>query len=81
MDTKKEICYIGKKITKAGLVTACDGNISVRCADGSILITPSQKPKGEVRKKRYTSGELNWPRIRGKWKAFIGNVNAYPNIF
>lgn len=68
MDTKKEICYIGKKITKAGLVTACDGNISVRCADGSILITPSQKPKGEVRKKDILRVSLTGHVLEGNGK-------------
>lgn len=32
---------------EAGLVAACDGNISFRRDDGTVVITPSGVPKGD----------------------------------
>ncbi len=49
MDTKKKLCKIGKKMKNAGLVAACDGNISFRSTNGLIVITPSGVPKGELK--------------------------------
>ena len=49
MDTKKTLCKIGKKMKQVGLVAACDGNISFRRHDGSVVITPSGVPKGELK--------------------------------
>ena len=51
MKRKKELCCIGKKMKEVSLVAACDGNISYRRADGTIIITPSGVPKGEIKKK------------------------------
>ena len=44
MDTKKTLCRIGAQMKEAGLVTACDGNISFRRSDGAGVITPSGVP-------------------------------------
>jgi L-fuculose-phosphate aldolase len=46
MDTRKILRRIGKEMKDAGLVAACDGNLSFRREDGSIVITPSGVPKG-----------------------------------
>jgi L-fuculose-phosphate aldolase len=46
MDTRKILRRIGKEMKDAGLVVACDGNLSFRREDGSIVITPSGVPKG-----------------------------------
>ena len=40
---------------EVSLVAACDGNISYRRADGTIIITPSGVPKGEIKKKRLAT--------------------------
>lgn len=49
MDTKKTLCTVGRHMKDANLVVACDGNISFRRPDGTIVITPSGMPKGELK--------------------------------
>lgn len=43
-----EVCEVGRRLYTAGLVAGNDGNISVRLADGNILITPTGASKGEL---------------------------------
>ena len=59
MDTKKTLCRIGAQMKEAGLVTACDGNISFRRSDGAIVITPSGVPKGELKPKHLLVVEMS----------------------
>lgn len=68
MDTKKDLCRIGKKMKEAGLVAACDGNISFRRADGSIVITPSGVPKGELKPKHLLVVDLDGKVLEGTAK-------------
>ncbi len=42
---KHEIIKIATLLHHKNMLAACDGNISYRCNDGRILITPSGKPK------------------------------------
>lgn len=49
MDTKKTLCRVGKEMKQAGLLAGCDGNISFRRDDGTIVITPSGVSKGHVK--------------------------------
>lgn len=46
---RREICHAAHQIARAGFVAANDGNLSARCADGHILITPTGVYKGDVR--------------------------------
>lgn len=68
MDTKKGLCRIGRKMAAAGLVAACDGNISFRRADGLIVITPSGVPKGELKPKRLLVLNLDGQVVAGVGK-------------
>ncbi len=43
-----EVCEVGRRLLAAGLVAGNDGNISVRLADGNIMITPTGVSKGEL---------------------------------
>jgi L-fuculose-phosphate aldolase len=45
---REEIAETGRKLYDLGFVPATDGNISVRLADGSILITASGVSKGKL---------------------------------
>lgn len=45
---RRRICRIGRQMAQAGYVAANDGNLSVRCADGHILVTPTGVYKGEL---------------------------------
>lgn len=49
MDTKKCLCETGKAMKQAGLLAGCDGNISFRREDGTIVITPSGVSKGHMK--------------------------------
>lgn len=51
MDTKKTLCRVGKEMKQAGLLAGCDGNISFRRDDGTIVITPSGVSKGQLKPK------------------------------
>jgi len=44
----RRICAVGRQMAQAGYVAANDGNISVRCPDGHILITPTGVYKGDM---------------------------------
>lgn len=69
MDTKKTLCRIGAQMKEAGLVTACDGNISFRRSDGNIVITPSGVPKGELKPKHLLVVDLDGHILEGTGKA------------
>lgn len=45
-EIKKEMCEIGKRIYKRGMVAANDGNISVKLNDNEFLCTPTGVSKG-----------------------------------
>ena len=47
-EAKKMIVDIGRRMYEKNFVAANDGNISVRCPDGHILITPTGVYKGEL---------------------------------
>lgn len=68
MDRKKTLCNIGRKMKEAGLVAACDGNISFRRPDGTIVITPSGVPKGEVKPKDLLVIDKDGKLIKGNGK-------------
>lgn len=69
MDTKKTLCRIGQKMKEAGLVAACDGNISFRRDDGTVVITPSGVPKGELKPKHLLVVDLDGHVLEGTGKA------------
>ncbi len=54
---------------EAGLVTACDGNLSFRRDDGTIVITPSGVPKGELKPKHLLVVDLDGHVLEGTGKA------------
>ena len=45
---RQEICHAAHQIAQAGYVAANDGNLSARCPDGHILVTPTGVYKGDV---------------------------------
>lgn len=45
---RDEICKIGRRLVKQGLVVAADGNISVRLSESEILCTPTGMSKGQM---------------------------------
>jgi len=49
VDIARQLVLICHRIYERGFVTATDGNVSARLANGNILITPSALNKGRVR--------------------------------
>ena len=45
---RQQICRAAHQIAQAGYVAANDGNLSARCPDGHILLTPTGVYKGDV---------------------------------
>ena len=45
----RQLCRAGRSLFRQGFTPANGGNLSVRCPDGHILITPSGVSKGELR--------------------------------
>jgi L-fuculose-phosphate aldolase len=45
---REMIVAVGRRLYQRGLIVAGDGNISARLPDGSILITPAGRCKGEL---------------------------------
>lgn len=45
---REQICHAAHNIAQAGFVAANDGNLSARCPDGHILVTPTGIYKGDV---------------------------------
>jgi len=45
---RRQICHAAHQIAQAGYVAANDGNLSARCPDGHILLTPTGVYKGDV---------------------------------
>jgi L-fuculose-phosphate aldolase len=61
---KTEICEIGRRLYQRGLVSAYEGNISVRVGPDEVLCTPSQMCKGFL-----ASDDLCTVNLRGEQTA------------
>ena len=46
MDQEMLLCQIGSRLYRKNMLAGCDGNLSFRRSDGTIVITPSAVPKG-----------------------------------
>ena len=61
---RQEICHAARQIAQAGYVAANDGNLSARCPDGHILVTPTGVYKGDVEPEQLLEvtpeGEVVW---------------------
>jgi L-fuculose-phosphate aldolase len=45
---RDSLILVCRQLYRKGLVAATDGNVSCRCEDGTVFITPSGIPKGEL---------------------------------
>lgn len=68
LEEKKRIMEIGKRLYQAGLATGTEGNISVRLADGSILITASGANKGNLSEREIIRVDLDGKKTLGTGK-------------
>lgn len=61
-----EIVRAAEFLHSRGLLAACDGNLSARLSDGSIMITPSGVPKRSLRQKDMVLMDLEGQPRRGR---------------
>ena len=67
-ESKKELVRICHLLYDKNLVTAADGNVSVRVSKGHILLTPSGKGKGFVEEKDILVLDLEGNLVEGSGK-------------
>lgn len=68
-EAKELILSIGKKMSDSRFVTANDGNLTVRCGEDAVWVTPTGVNKGELTeemliKVRISDGKI----LEGTWK-------------
>ena len=63
---REEIIKTATMLHQKNMLAACDGNISYRCDDNTILITPSGKPKFLLEEKDIAVIDINGKVIKGK---------------
>lgn len=80
MDTKELLCKVGLKMSQTKLVVACDGNISYRQADGTIIITPSGVPKGELKENMLVNINLEGKVLNGN-QVPSSEMNMHMSIY
>ena len=61
---RQEICHAARQIAQAGYVAANDGNLSARCPDGHILVTPTGVYKGDVEPEQLLEVTLEGEVVR-----------------
>lgn len=61
---REEICHAAHQIARVGYVAANDGNLSARCPDGHILVTPTGVYKGDVRPEQLLEMTLEGEVVR-----------------
>src|SRR3954468_3026257 len=63
---REEICRFGKMLHERGFVAATDGNLSVRLADGNILVTPTGMCKSMMEADDMAVVDLNGRQLSGR---------------
>jgi L-fuculose-phosphate aldolase len=66
---RQEICVVGRWMYERGYIVACEGNLSVRLDDGSILNTPTCMNKGSLTPDDLVVTDLNGRQLSGNRKA------------
>lgn len=61
-----DLVEFGQRIHQQGLVSACDGNLSIRLGDDRILATPSGVSKGMMRPEEMVVVDMQGNRIVGE---------------
>ncbi len=79
-ELKNEVAYFMTRLYQQKLTTTSGGNISFRCDDGTILITPSQTDKGRMTGDEIACMDLDGNIIGKKFKPSI-ETQMHLNIF
>jgi L-fuculose-phosphate aldolase len=62
---RREIVEVCRRLYERGLIAGPDGNVSVRMADGRVLVTPAGLSKVEVRPGNLVEVDLDGKKLRG----------------
>ncbi len=73
MSDKKKLVEICHKVYSHGFVAACDGNVSCRTSNNTVLITRSGICKGDVTEKDIVEIDLNGKILSGRQKISTEN--------
>jgi L-fuculose-phosphate aldolase len=65
---KEQICEIGRRLYMKNMVSANDGNISIRVGENEVLCTPTMICKGFMTPEDLCAVDLNGNQIAGKRK-------------
>ncbi len=65
---RREICIAGRWMYERGHIVACEGNISVRLDDGSVLTTPTCMNKGMLAPDDLVITDLHGRQLAGDRK-------------
>lgn len=79
-DERKMVCEVGHRMYEKGLVSATDGNISVRLGEGRFLCTPSGVSKGFLKPGDLVIADAEGNKIEGVGKVtseFFTHLAAY----
>ena len=57
---REQICEIGRISYQKGYLAGYEGNISIRMADGNVLITPSGLHKGFFAARSHDHHHASW---------------------
>lgn len=67
-DKREEVAYFMRRLYNRGLTTCSGGNLSLRCPDDLVLLTPSALDKGELRADQIllmrTNGDNLTPNLK-----------------
>ena len=66
---RRELCLVGRWMYERGHIVACEGNVSVRLADGRILTTPTCMNKGMLEPEDLVVVDLEGRHLEGARKA------------
>src|ERR1700741_3519949 len=65
---RRDICIAGRWMYERGHIVACEGNISVRLDDGSVLTTPTCMNKGMLAPQDLVITDLHGRQLSGDRK-------------
>ena len=58
-EAREDVCAVGRLLYERGYVASNDGNISVRCGEDEVLITPSGVSKGRMEPRMLVRCDLS----------------------
>src|SRR6201987_4434212 len=65
---RRELCLVGRWMYERGYIVACEGNLSVRLADGRILTTPTCMNKGMLSPEDLVITDIEGRQLSGDRK-------------